>query len=125
MFVRREKLDRLVGNSALSDATSLLTEQELVPVTRRVRWFNAAARYPFNWARCLQRSLGLCLWMERQGLRPELKIGVRKVGEVLKAHAWVECCGTVLNDNPRVATMFVTMNGVNLELAQASLRMEE
>jgi hypothetical protein len=40
---------------------------------------------------CLTRSLVLVRLLRRRGLPAELKIGVRKPGRRLEAHAWVEC----------------------------------
>lgn len=45
---------------------------------------------------CLPRSAALYWLLERVGHEAELRIGVRKDGEVLRAHAWVECAGEVL-----------------------------
>lgn len=69
----------------------------------------AAAKRPFRWARCLQRSLALCLWLEAHGLSPRLRIGVRKDGPRLDAHAWVECQGRVINDGPMVEKEFALL----------------
>ena len=51
---------------------------------------------------------GLCL--QQQNFTAQLKIGVRRNGESLEAHAWVEYMGRVINDNQRVAGDFVLMN---------------
>lgn len=42
---------------------------------------------------CLTRSLALVYLLRRRGHAAELRIGVRKAGEVFGAHAWVECGG--------------------------------
>src|SRR5690606_37178790 len=41
-------------------------------------------------ATCLRQALLLHWLLRRRGLQPELRIGVRKQGEALDAHAWVE-----------------------------------
>lgn len=140
LFIRREKVDRWVMSSPIafpkslqppltkgrledmaegSGANKLLTEEKRRTMARRARWLNAVARYPRPWARCLQRSLALCLWLERQGFNPELKIGVRKEGAALEAHAWVEYCGEVINDSPDVSQIFAPMAGSSVVMARA------
>jgi hypothetical protein len=49
--------------------------------------------------------------LERRGFNTQLKIGVRKSGGDLEAHAWVEYFGKVLNDSQDVACNFTLMNG--------------
>jgi hypothetical protein len=55
---------------------------------------------------CLQRSLVLHRWLHREGLPSELRIGVRKEHGELKAHAWVELRGQVINDRPTEVRAF-------------------
>lgn len=40
--------------------------------------------------------------MRRRGLPAQLRIGVRKDDGTLRAHAWVEIRGLVLNDNAEI-----------------------
>ena len=47
--------------------------------------------------------------MERQGYQPQLRIGVRKEGKELKAHAWVEFGGQVINDDPKHLLDFASL----------------
>lgn len=49
-------------------------------------------------ASCLERSLLLWYLLRRQGVAAELRIGVRKAGSALQAHAWIEVGGQVLAD---------------------------
>ena len=114
LFVRKEKLDRWGMNGERPRTGRLLTEDERLILARQARWVSVAARHPVSWARCLQRSLALCLWLERQDLQPDLKIGVRKDGVVLEAHAWVEYSGEVLNDRPDVSREFAPLTGANM-----------
>ena len=51
---------------------------------------------------CLERSMTLWWLLRREGVAGELHIGARKEGEQLKAHAWVELGGQVLNDSADV-----------------------
>ena len=113
IFVRKENVDRWAVNRPSPSATQALTQPRRDALTRQARWINAAARHPLPWARCLQRSVALCLWMESEGIRPELKIGVRKNGGTLVAHAWVEYHGQVLNDSPDRLREFARLTGAN------------
>jgi hypothetical protein len=70
----------------------------------------AAARRPSR-ANCLPRSLVLRMLLLRQGLRPELRIGVRLVDGRLEGHAWVEHAGVPLAQHPDVATHFAPFPG--------------
>lgn len=70
----------------------------------------AAARGPYH-ANCLERSL-LVWWMLRwQGIPSRLKIGVRREGQTLKAHAWIEHGGNVINDQDDIAAWYTPYEG--------------
>ena len=56
---------------------------------------------PYN-ATCLRQSLALWWLLCRRGLAAELRIGVAKEGEQVRAHAWVELRGCVINDRATV-----------------------
>ena len=102
MFVRKETpdvwLSRFDGQGAGAEDANF--------AERAARWTNTSARYPFPWARCLQRSLALSLWMDDKDLKPVLKIGVRKTAGGIDAHSWVEYRGEILNDSKFVKTEF-------------------
>lgn len=51
---------------------------------------------------CLVRSMVLWALLRRAGIGGELRIGARKDGSQLEAHAWVELRGYVLNDSTDV-----------------------
>lgn len=111
LSIRKEKLERWVltgANPAAVEEPPDSMEHRMV--SRRSRWVNLAARYPWPWALCLQRSLALCLWLDREDLRVQLRIGVRKRNDSLEAHAWVEYHGRVLNDRQSVSRQFALMN---------------
>ena len=114
IFVRKENIDRWAVNRPSPSATQALTQPRRDVLTRQAGWINAAARQPLPWARCLQRSVALCLWMESEGIRPELKIGVRKNKVALVAHAWVEYHGQVLNDSPDRLQEFAPLIGASI-----------
>jgi hypothetical protein len=67
---------------------------------------NIAARHtPFP-VTCLTRSLLLEWMLRRRGVDSQLRIGVRLTQGTLDAHAWVECDGVPVNDQPDVASHF-------------------
>ena len=81
-----------------SDFVRVLTHQQKRVIRRQARLIDIASRYPFRWALCLQRSQAL-LWRLRSiGIDAQLRVGVRKDGSQMSAHAWVEYDGVVLND---------------------------
>jgi hypothetical protein len=57
---------------------------------------NVAGRNGPVQATCLRQSLLIYYLLRRRKLKPELKIGVRKEGGELHAHAWVELAGRAL-----------------------------
>lgn len=74
--------------------------------------FHAVARrFP---ARCLVRSLALCRLLARHGVASEVRIGVRRAGFELDAHAWVERDGVVLNDSARVSETFIPLEPLDV-----------
>lgn len=59
----------------------------------------AASRGGYR-ANCLRQSLALWWLLKRRGIDTELRIGVRKQGNALQAHAWVEHEGTPVGQGP-------------------------
>ncbi|MBI4219105.1 MAG: lasso peptide biosynthesis B2 protein [Chloroflexi bacterium] len=115
IFGRRERVEQRVFDPGSSAAA---TPADLATVSRVARWTNTAARYPFPWARCLQRSVALCMWLERLGMQPALRIGVRKSesGKGIDAHAWVEVGGLVVNDKAGVTRIFAAFEPANASI---------
>lgn len=74
-----------------------------------VYWIDVVARYHFTRPCCLHRSLLLHQWLRGEGLPSELRIGVRTEDGQLRAHAWVELAGDVLNDRPDVGNSFTVL----------------
>jgi hypothetical protein len=60
-----------------------------------------------NGGPCLERSLTLARLLSRNGLRPEIVIGLRRTHEGLAGHAWVNLDGVLLGESG--ATDFVTV----------------
>jgi hypothetical protein len=61
------------------------------------RMVAAAARRSLFHVGCLEQSLTLWYLLRRLEIPSDLRIGTRKSGEQLDAHAWVECNGQALN----------------------------
>jgi hypothetical protein len=74
------------------------------------RLIRAAARHGFYRASCLPCSLTLWWVLRQRGIPSDLRIGVRKEGGQLQAHAWVEFRGTVLNDGADVSERYATFD---------------
>lgn len=66
----------------------------------------AAARHGGVRANCLERSLLLWWLLRRHGAPAALRIGVRKDGDALQAHAWIELDGEVLAETVDVRAGF-------------------
>lgn len=87
-----------------------LTEQQLAKAQSAARVISAAANHGFYQANCLPQSITLWWLLQRQGIASEIHIGVRKEEKLLQAHAWVQCQGVVINDQPDVGTIFTAFN---------------
>lgn len=72
----------------------------------------AAARHGLYQARCLPVSLTLGWLLQRQGIRTDLRLGVRKAATRLEAHAWIEHQGIPLIDAPEVHDRFAAFEPV-------------
>ena len=78
--------------------------KSVLPIIRRVRLI---VRYS-PWSNCLRQSLVLWYLLRRQGLKSELRIGMRRQEGVFQAHAWVEYQGDILNDIQGVRQLYAT-----------------
>jgi len=70
----------------------------------------AARNLPLR-ALCLERSLALWWLARRRGADAALRIGVRRTGGGIEAHAWVEVGGVVVGDEPDVASRYLPFDG--------------
>ena len=62
------------------------------------RMVQAASRYGVMRPTCLEKSLALWWFLGRRGIASSLRIGTRKNGNRLEAHAWIELGGRALNE---------------------------
>lgn len=67
-------------------------------VALALRMVNAAARYGWARASCLEKSLALWWLLRREGIASSVRIGARKASAKFEAHAWVERHGIALNE---------------------------
>jgi len=78
-------------------------------VQRMQRLVDIAARnhlYPMG---CLRKSLVLQRLLGRRGIATELRIGVRKEGSELKAHAWLEYAGRPVGELDMVSMHYASL----------------
>lgn len=71
------------------------------------RMVSIASRHGFYRANCLPTSLALAYLLGKKGIPTDLRVGVRKVGGVFEAHAWIEFEGQPLSDDGEVHERFL------------------
>lgn len=76
------------------------------------RMIEAASRHGITRGNCLSKSMALWWLLRRKGINAEPRIGARRAGEGLEAHAWVELGGAILNDEDEVRESFATFEGL-------------
>lgn len=87
------------------------------------RGVERAARLGVFRPKCLVRSLALHRMLERSGIRGSvIRIGVRREGDELLAHAWVEHMGITLIDPPSAVASFSRLTDARLADLSASSR---
>lgn len=80
-----------------------------VSCTRLAYLVGVAARHHLRRVPCLQRSVALHEMLRRQGLAPELRIGVRREGGTLQAHAWLLFEGLPLGEPGDIEDRFLPL----------------
>ena len=106
----------LCGASAYPGSASRLNRGSIPADAARI--VRIAARYgPFR-ATCLPQATVLWTLLRRNGLHPDIKIGVRKAGQAVVAHAWVDVDGCSLDDSGEITyvPMRTPRAGVDLVL---------
>lgn len=74
-----------------------------------VRAVDVAARHHLYPMSCLPRALALRSLLAEEGVATDLRIGVRKEGAALAAHAWVELEGVPIGEIPSIAERFAPL----------------
>lgn len=72
--------------------------QPAFPADRLAALVTAAARHHLLPMTCLPRALALQALLRRNGIQAELRIGVRREGGALQAHAWIEHAGSPIGE---------------------------
>ena len=98
----KELISRL-GHAGRHDGPALVPTLDPQRAARLVEAVSALCQM-----RCLKQSLILFRILRRRGITAELRIGVRRVGDNLNAHAWVECDGHMLLDGG-IADDYITL----------------
>jgi hypothetical protein len=80
-----------IGDARTTSAANFASARQLANLAA------IAGRRGLVTATCLRQSLLVYWLLRRRGLAPELKLGVRKQGAVVDAHAWVELDGKSLD----------------------------
>lgn len=105
----QHKLEKWHGTAASAnqrDGTRIFTESQSAS-----RMLDAASRRGIVRGNCLSRSMALCWLLRRRGIPAQLRIGARKIGNQLEAHAWVEVAGRAINDSDDVQTRYAPFAG--------------
>ncbi len=77
----------------------IATETDLAAAERVAELAGIAGRRGVITSTCLRQSLVVHAILRKRGLKPELKLGVRKRDGAVDAHAWVEVGSQALNSN--------------------------
>lgn len=115
--VWRRPIGRLIAGSRgheerTIDAATKAPEQRAAAIAMAV---DRAARRGVFRPKCLVRSMALHRMLERSGIDGSvIRIGVRREGDKLLAHAWVECMGVTLIDSPSAVAPFSRLTEARL-----------
>lgn len=85
-------------HTSVQTLTNNLEEME-TRAALTARMVRAAARHGIGSPSCLEESLVLLHLLSEQGIRAQLRIGVKRNIPKFEAHAWVECEGKALNES--------------------------
>lgn len=99
----RETLERIQPRRREPPVALHQISQVTNGVLRRVPWS----------PNCLEQSLVLIRVLRRshRGEEPVLRLGVRRCGDTLEFHAWVEANGKVVGENENIAQSFRPFGG--------------
>jgi len=67
-----------------------------------------AAHVPFA-HNCMHRSLALQRMLARRGTAAQLRIGIGAKPNLFPGHAWLECGGAVINDDPELVRRYAPL----------------
>ncbi len=96
--------------SSLEGTSSKGREEILRQARMTAHLVQAAAGHGPYRGTCLVQSLALWWLLRRQGIQSELRFGVRKEGNQVEAHAWVELLGLSLTDPGGIDERFTALD---------------
>lgn len=117
VIVWRRPIGRLIAGSRVEgertiEAATEATEQRAAAIALAV---DRAARRGVFRPKCLVRSMALHRMLEQSGIDGSvIRIGVRREGDELLAHAWVEYMGVTLIDSPSAVAAFSRLTEARL-----------
>lgn len=85
-------------HESAADSPAMLTRSQARSAMRLALAVHRAARFGVFRPRCLTRSIALHRLLRHARLPAEIRVGVRREGATILAHAWVELYGQVLGD---------------------------
>lgn len=108
---------RLLGGPRPGAAGGIEVDETSQAAAKRLaQLVNIAARHGPYSATCLRQSLALWWLLRRRGLTAELRIGVGKADARLRAHAWVELAGRVINDHGSISNDYAVYEDLDRQL---------
>jgi hypothetical protein len=91
-------------------------EVEAIEVSRHVSYLvTVAARHGLLQPSCLRQSLLIWWLLRRKGIPTDLRIGVKKQGVQLYAHAWIRLGNEIINDSVEVECNFSAFDDLPVE----------
>ena len=117
VIIWRRPIGRLIAGSRSEaepeiEVATRVAEQRATTLAMAV---DRAARRGVFRPKCLVRSMALHRMLERSGIVGSvIRIGVRREGDALHAHAWVECMGITLIDSPSAVAGFSRLTEARL-----------
>lgn len=102
-------LGHLASASTIQGGT---TRARLEEAARAAQLVHSAGFHGLLDRSCLTQSLTLWWLLRRRGIHSEICIGVRKMGNKLEGHAWVESSGTVISDHPEIGRRFAPLTSI-------------
>ena len=89
--------------------SSSVDEKPAAIIHRATRLVDMAARHHLYPMTCLRRALVLQRILAERGVSTQLQIGVRKIGEEIDAHAWLEYNKVKIDEVEREDSHFTTL----------------
>jgi len=111
---------RLLGGSGGSAAGHAEVGEDRQSMAMRLaRLVHIASHHGPYTATCLRRSLALWWLLRRRGLPAQVRVGVGKDEDGVRAHAWVELMGRAINDRPAIAEEYAVFRDLDRRLPRS------